>query len=47
MDFQEVSIKQHLVYENTVIQLMYFYSAGILYRSLEPSYLDFPKEKQQ
>lgn len=46
MDFQEVSIKKQLVYENTVIQLMYFYGA-LVYRSLGPNYLDFPREKQQ
>lgn len=45
--FQEVSIKQHLVYENTVVQLMYFFGAGLVYRSLGPSCLDFPREKKQ
>ena len=39
--------KQQLVYENTVIQLMYFYGAGLVHRTLGPNYLGFPKEKQQ
>lgn len=47
MGFQEVSIKQQLVYENTTIELMYFYGAGLVYKSLGPNYLDFPREKQQ
>jgi len=47
MDFQEVSIKQQLVYENTVIQLMYFYGAGLNCRTLGPNYLDFPRERPQ
>lgn len=47
MDFQEVSIKQQPVDENTVTQLMSFYGAGLVYRGSGLNYLDSSREKHQ